>query len=186
MKTKALSTWEDKISVIIPFVNVGYPVICILRSTNEMAAWNNCIILFGLFMTWFGTFICKQATLLLTDKLDKEQKRIIMRPDNATNCNIFANNGHVGNSPGLPSGHSATSTFFALVVILGPILQSTNKDYTWYMNFKHLISYCVALIIIYGTGKARISKACHTPLQVMLGTLWGSAFGLFMVSTMRF
>jgi membrane-associated phospholipid phosphatase len=90
------------------------------------------------------------------------------RPQGATNCNLWANNGNVEGRPGFPSGHvTSTTAFFTSIYLLFPEYQSlaisVGPIYTIFMAY------------------SRMYKKCHTLLQTIAGGFLGYAFPTFIV-----
>jgi membrane-associated phospholipid phosphatase len=83
------------------------------------------------------------------------------RPAQATNCNLWANDGPQGGRPGMPSGHSAHVSFFT-----GYYLQTLSPSPWTYL----LVAY--ALLVMF----SRWTKCCHSLPQI----LSGSALGLLL------
>ena len=80
------------------------------------------------------------------------------RPDGATDCNIWCTDGIQEGKPGMPSGHSLMSTFFA-----GYYFNET--DNIW-IKFA-LIGFAIAIMI------SRYTKRCHSVEQIIIGGLIG-------------
>lgn len=92
------------------------------------------------------------------------------RPQRATHCNLWANDGAQGGRPGMPSGHSAHVSFFA-----GYYLQQTD-----HMALQlSLLAY--AGLVMY----ARWMKSCHTPSQILSGAVLGSVLSYLVVRHSR-
>ena len=90
------------------------------------------------------------------------------RPAQATNCNMFCNNGAQGGKPGMPSTHMAVAAAFSTLYFpVGPISETIKLP---------IVSGFVLLII--AMAAARYNKFCHTPNQIIVGTLFGILCGL--------
>lgn len=88
------------------------------------------------------------------------------RPAQATNCNLWANDGPQGGRPGMPSGHSAHVSFFT-----GYYLQTLAPSlWTWL-----LISY--ALLVMF----SRWTKSCHSLPQILSGSALGFLLSVLVV-----
>lgn len=87
--------------------------------------------------------------------------KVSPRPANATDCNLWVNNGSQGGQPGMPSGHSAQVSFFA-----GYYFQTIAS-----VPIRILILFYAILVMI-----SRYTKSCHTIPQIISG----SAFGIMM------
>jgi len=93
------------------------------------------------------------------------------RPKGAKSCGIIAD-GKKSTSYGMPSGHAQTIGFFLADRLFG--------NYT--MLYKIVIS-IVCIILI--TSRVRLN--CHTPQQVILGTLFGFvAFKVYLTISSMF
>jgi membrane-associated phospholipid phosphatase len=91
-----------------------------------------------------------------------------MRPEGAKDCDYLSCGGIVKpNSPGMPSGHMATTSYFVIYNILYIIKNNYNKM---------LIFGNIMLLIL--MGWARITKKCHNLSQVIAGTILGSLIGV--------
>ena len=92
---------------------------------------------------------------------------VTMRPEGARDCDYLSCGGIVKeNSPGMPSGHMATTGYFVVYNILYIIKHNYPKG---------LIVGNIILLI--AMGWARITKKCHNLIQVMCGTILGSLIG---------
>ena len=80
------------------------------------------------------------------------------RPDEAADCDLLCMNGSVGGQPGFPSGHMAMTT--AIVTFL-------------YYFFPSSYSLSAGLLYIAAMAYSRYTKHCHTPTQILAGTLYG-------------
>lgn len=87
------------------------------------------------------------------------------RPDGALDCNMWCNNGDVSGKPGMPSGHSVSSAFFA-----GFYFQNTNN--VW---IKSMLVMYAGLVMI-----SRYMKKCHTIGQIGTGATIGIIFSWIM------
>lgn len=79
------------------------------------------------------------------------------RPKGAKNCGIVSN-GKKADSYGMPSGHAQSIAFFLADRLFG--------NYT--MLYKIIVS---VICIIFITSRVRLN--CHTPQQIILGSLFG-------------
>lgn len=90
------------------------------------------------------------------------------RPLQATNCNIFCNNGAQGGKPGMPSTHMAVAAAFSTLYFpVGPIGDTIQLPILYGFGF-----------FIVAMAAARYFKFCHTPNQIIVGTLFGILCGL--------
>jgi len=81
-----------------------------------------------------------------------------IRPPNATDCNLFCNDGKQGGRPGMPSSHSAIVGFFG--------------GFYYYKTDNIIIR---AILILYGVlvVASRYIKQCHSISQIIIGTILG-------------
>ena len=100
------------------------------------------------------------VTILLTVLSVELMKPFIpsKRPDEAADCDLLCMNGSVGGQPGFPSGHMAMTT--AIVTFL-------------YYFFPSSYSLSAGLLYIAAMAYSRYTKHCHTPVQILGGTLYG-------------
>ena len=145
----------------------------------ETRFWNIIsIMLLPLFATPFTIFAYNRDPIMLTlgisaILLDQSTKvikyltrNISQRPQGASACDLICCGGIVEGKPGFPSGHMTVSTY------IGTIL-------SWYFSPK-ITLWPYALIFILLTALARLRKKCHSPIQVIAGTIYGAlAAGLF-------
>jgi len=88
------------------------------------------------------------------------------RPEGAANCNLLCNNGNQEGKPGMPSSHSATTSFFTSFYY-----QQTDN------GFIHtgLIGYNILMMM------SRYLTKCHSIPQIIVGTLLGIGISLGIV-----
>ena len=87
------------------------------------------------------------------------------RPASATDCNIFCNNGSQAGKPGMPSTHMAVAAAFATIY--------------WPYSARVSIPLAASLIAyVVLMAAARYFKGCHTPAQILVGTVYGICVGL--------
>lgn len=90
------------------------------------------------------------------------------RPTLASNCNMFCNNGGQGGKPGMPSTHMAVaSAFSTLYFPTGPISEAIKSP---------IVPGFIVLLV--AMAAARYNKNCHTPMQILVGTVFGILCGL--------
>ena len=80
------------------------------------------------------------------------------RPEEASDCDLLCMNGSVGGQPGFPSGHMAMTT--VIVTFL-------------YYFFPSTYSLSAGILYIAAMAYSRYKKHCHTPTQILAGTLYG-------------
>jgi len=85
------------------------------------------------------------------------------RPQGAYNCNAFCSGGSAEGHPGFPSGHMAVTTAF--VVLL----------YHFFPNPYVLIG---SISYITAMAYSRYIKRCHSPTQILGGTVYGFLLAL--------
>lgn len=87
-----------------------------------------------------------------------------MRPEGACDCDYLSISGPVSeNTPGLPSGHMSTTSYFVTYYILHILKNNYNK-----------LLILPNIILLIGMGWARIKKLCHNLTQVISGTFLGA------------
>ena len=136
---------QDIISMSIGFIYV----IPLLLYFNT----NNTIHLKALFGPFFGLI-----TEVIKHKIVGNKST---RPEGATDCNMWCNNGDQSGKPGMPSGHSLTASFFS-----GFYFQQT--DNIWIKL--SLIMYAGLIMM------SRYIKKCHTINQISAGAILGLFF----------
>lgn len=105
--------------------------------------------------------------IIITDLYTKIIKKhfnshkILQRPDNAFNSDIFCRNGDQSGKPGMPSGHVAMTTFFFTFIYF------INK------NARHELFIGFGVFYILLMGAARYNKNCHNISQVTVGAFIG-------------
>jgi len=128
---------------------------------------------YGIFFKYLGSkkeidlkfFILFIIVSLITDILKrlpypKFMYQITRRPKGASNCDMLSKGGHKPwGTPGFPSGHMTTITFFSLFLI---------NNYNLNLHQKQLIYLLIPL-----TAWARLYKKCHNLFQVIGGFLNG-------------
>lgn len=98
------------------------------------------------------------------------------RPADARACDVFSRKGNVGGAPGMPSGHAAVATTFAILVFIWPAGRALTKTASDSVSaFAATSIILVGLLIIVLTAIARIRKKCHTVAQVVAGCALGTA-----------
>lgn len=86
----------------------------------------------------------------------------LQRPSGACDCSWMNTGGNVAGRPGFPSGHAAIISFIVVAVILS------------YPKLKRdVAAWIIGVTIIILVDVSRIKRKCHTPLQVIAGTLLG-------------
>jgi membrane-associated phospholipid phosphatase len=80
------------------------------------------------------------------------------RPEGASDCNLWCNNGPQGGRPGMPSSHSAEAVFLATTY------GSQGSPVLWWIY--------AALVMF-----SRYAKQCHSVSQLMVGAAVGALTG---------
>jgi membrane-associated phospholipid phosphatase len=87
--------------------------------------------------------------------------RWALRPAGAFSCGAFCEGGAVGGEPGFPSGHATTVAMF-----VGGAWSGAPAEWRpWIV--------VVGGLWIIAMGWSRMAKRCHTPVQVVVGTVFG-------------
>lgn len=140
----------DLVSVSI-VATYGYPLV----RFAETADLKYLLVALGVLLADQITKLIKRATAALPHEWLK-------RPAGATACDLFCRKGPAAGKPGFPSGHMATAAAFVVLVYLlgarGPLF----------------VAFAAAYLLL--VAAARYYKKCHTPLQIVAGTLLGGAF----------
>jgi membrane-associated phospholipid phosphatase len=128
-----------------------YPVIRAVETCDTRYIWM-CV----------GVVIADYTTKLIKYITRDSNIAELKRPADASNCDFFCRNGGCGGNPGFPSGHmTIVSFFFAFLFLLGTF---HNKAL-----FVSLAIICILMVAL-----ARYNKRCHTILQILTGTAWGT------------
>ena len=117
-------------------------------------------ILDGNLELFIGLFLCLTIEKNVKRLTHKWYPPIFKRPDDATDCSILNDGGPVGDRGGFPSGHVATTSFFANMYYF------KNNDF----NNKTFLKYNLFPIVM---GLARYMKSCHNIYQIIAGYLLG-------------
>ena len=100
----------------------------------------------------------------------KYLKHIWYRPKGAKGCDYLSLKGYAPPfTPGFPSGHMSTTSYFVSYNILKLLEGSNTSKRNMYIS--------VNLLILFLMGWARMHKKCHTFVQVTGGTIFGSIIG---------
>lgn len=109
---------------------------------------------------------------------------ITRRPKGAKNCDFFSRKGPLKyGTPGFPSGHMTTVTFFSVFVILLSYHNYLKNDLQKSKNIINFIKdknmlIIINLLLIIFTGWARWYKGCHNLFQVLGGFLLGCIYAV--------
>ena len=100
---------------------------------------------------------------------------ITRRPKGASNTDYFCRNGiRKYGTPGFPSGHMTTMSFFGVFMILVKWKNYLGTPKQFIKDNIYFISLNIFLIVI--TGWARYYKKCHNIFQIIGGTILGSTY----------
>lgn len=136
---------------------VMYPMMRFIQTSNPI----HLIFAGGLYTTEFITKIIKLCYN------PRNNPQILARPKNAFNCDVFCREGSAEGKPGMPSGHVATATYFAIYFICVEL----KGKYYHYGSFLS-VAYCIAM------ATARLRKHCHNGIQVIMGAIIGASMGI--------
>lgn len=121
------------------------PIILYLATKQK----KHIIVLFGLAGTLLSSEFIKRYII----------GNISPRPKGANNCNILCNDGNQSGRPGMPSSHSAITSFFV---------------FYYFRETDNLIIKSGLAIILGLVGISRYIKRCHTIYQIGAGILYGA------------
>lgn len=144
---------NDIISASI-LIMIGYPIIQYLVTHEEKYIF----MLVGLIFTDIITKIFKHTT---------REIPMFSRPNGACDCDLLSKNGSQENKPGFPSGHMATTAFFAIYLLFQGGISP----------FKNPILLTASLFFVSLMGYVRYVKKCHSIVQIVAGTFLGGAMG---------
>ena len=108
-----------------------------------------------------GLILTLKIHQVIKDNTTNIHIKSLKRPRNAKHCNVENNNGDVGNEPGFPSGHMATTSFMTHFYYLKQCKIKTMHNYPLYNIWNLFMAY------------ARYKKNCHTIFQIIGGYLLG-------------
>lgn len=135
------------------FINIIYKI------SNQLPFKENVKYFYGLILSTFSA----QALKYLFP-YPKSFYKYSMRPEGACDCDYLSSSGPVAeNTPGLPSGHMSTTSYFVTYHILHILKNNYNK-----------LLILPNIILLIGMGWARIKKLCHNLTQVISGTFLGA------------
>lgn len=106
----------------------------------------------------FGIIVVTIIQLLIKKGIKnfKIKNEVFLRPKDACNCSSMNNGGHVGLTPGFPSGHVAVTTFFV------------NYMYFKYYTGDYFILTFINIVPLI-MGISRYEKQCHNIWQILAG-----------------
>ena len=135
------------------FININYKIY------NQLPFKENVKYFYGLILSTFSAQVLKYLV-----PYPKWFYKYSMRPAGACDCDYLSSCGPVPeNTPGLPSGHMSTTSYFVVYNILYILKNNYNK-----------LLILPNIILLIGMGWARIKKLCHNLTQVILGTFLGA------------
>lgn len=98
------------------------------------------------------------------------------RPKEATDCNLWVNDGPQGGRPGAPSGHSAQVSFFVGYYLQRlSVLHPTLSPLSLVLIRAGLVLYALLVML------SRWTKRCHTLGQIVSGSALGTLLSVMMV-----
>ena len=77
-------------------------------------------------------------------------------------------------SKGFPSGHSQTVGVFTTIMVLYIYNRTEDNKDEWYKNYKYYILVFIGVLVLW----QRWYSNCHTPLQIIIGTIIGIGIGI--------
>lgn len=114
-----------------------------------------------LILVYIFTIVSTQALKYIP--YPKSMHSYTMRPKGACGCDYLSIKKVNDNSPGFPSGHMSSTTFFC--IYMASILYKKNSG---------LFYYILLLFLVIAMGWARIVKKCHNVEQVIGGIIYGT------------
>ena len=150
----------ENIISVIPLLFFGFGFINIFNKIYIQVPFKETVKYFyGLIISTFSA----QALKYLVP-YPKWFHKYSMRPKGASNCNYLSSCGQVPeNTPGFPSGHMSTTSYFVVYNILYILTNNYNK-----------LLIIPNIILLVAMGWARIKKLCHNLIQVISGTFLGA------------
>ena len=126
--------------------------------------------------------IGKQLPEKLIKKVVLKDNELNIRPSNALNCNMINQGGFADKNPGFPSGHSTVAFLLLTIFMYEYIVNYKNNIKNSNLNvnkipFILLLLILLAILVPY----SRYKTGCHTPLQVISGSILGIIIGLIYV-----
>ena len=150
---------ENIISVIPIFFFSSEFINIIYKIHNKLPFKENAKYFYGLILSTFSA-----QTLKYLVPYPTWFYKYSMRPEGACDCDYLSISGPVSeNTPGLPSGHMSTTSYFVTYHILHILKNDYNK-----------LLILPNIILLIGMGWARIKKLCHNLTQVISGTFLGA------------
>ena len=122
-----------------------------------------------------GVILVLKIQQFIKDNTKNIHIKSLKRPRNAKHCNLENNDGDVGNEPGYPSGHMATTSFMTNLYYLKQCKIKTMSNCFLYniWNLKFMSNYILYNIWNLFMAYARYKKNCHTIFQIIAGYLLG-------------
>ena len=151
--------------IILIFLIGKFSVNNLLNKCNNKEIIN----LFGIIFSTISVQFIKKI------KWPEYLHRFTIRPKGACDCDYLSIKGLCpDNTPGFPSGHMSTTSYFVVNNILN-LLSGENK----YENKHKKLYIIVNILFLLSMGWARMYKKCHSLLQVIAGTLYGGSISYF-------
>ena len=172
---KQLSIFISILPLVIIIYYITKFVLDYFKKFNYKFSLNEFIYIFGL------VFVTLSIQVIKRIPWSESYYKYTMRPEGACDCDYLSLKGIVKeNTPGFPSGHMGTVSYFAINNILYYLDKYNNNN----INNNHIsknniyLYVILNILFIFGTGWARIYKKCHNLLQVICGTLYGLIIGV--------
>jgi membrane-associated phospholipid phosphatase len=167
---KRLSIFISVLPLVIIIYYITKFIFDYFKKFNYNFLLNELIYVFGIIFVTLSIQVIKRIPW------SQSYYKYTMRPEGACDCDYLSLKGVVKeNTPGFPSGHMGTVSYFAINNILYYLDKYNNNDISKNNIYLYVIS---NILFILSTGWARIYKKCHNLLQVICGTLYGLIIGV--------
>lgn len=140
----------------------AFPFILYIETANIKWLW----FFIGMMVSGIASLVVKALALPLGG--------LFLRPVGAGSCGLFCSTNNVSNAlprAGFPSGHMTAVAFFFTMYYL--LIHPARR--TWNVNIGIA---AVASVYIACMAVARYYTRCHNILQIIVGVVFGSGFGL--------
>lgn len=142
-----------------------------LGFTNVYLLFTNIVVFKQLFLYTLGIISATLFSEIIKKfaPIPNILKHLWYRPRGAKGCDYLSIKGYAPEfTPGFPSGHMTTTSYFVMYNLL--LLNGHTKN----ISLKYLfIGLNIVLLLL--MGWARIHKKCHNIVQVVCGSIFGSA-----------
>jgi membrane-associated phospholipid phosphatase len=151
------------ISVLPLLILIYYFLKLVIKQLNKTITLDDTKYVVGIFFVTISIQFIKKINW------PESFHKYTMRPNAACDCDYFSMRGPAKeNTPGFPSGHMGTTSFFCINNILD-LLNGSNP-------YKYLIiGFNILFLVV--MGWSRMYKKCHNLIQVIAGTIYGSFIG---------